>query len=1013
VRLLKACAEHPCSVLMVAAAFLLFGMVALGQIDIELLPALPLPVAHVITEYEDIPAPEVEELLTVCLENALSSVKGVKKISSISKRGISRISLFFDWSVDIELSAVEVREKIDSLYPLLPQGCAKPLVLTEDANEQPLMILAAFPAAADRPARQPGLLLQRELKSRLLQINGVADVRMVGVEEAEIMVEADAFKLYDSGLLVQNLADTLQCSVYDQPVGLVREGKLEVPLKISSGVQTLQDLAGIPLPGLGAGGGLTLGDVATVSRGVKDRTSFFHYNGREAVGIYLYKTGSLGSLNAAAGIRKELLPLRELFAGEIRLELIEDRSVRIRQSIRSLLLAILLGTAAAAGVLLLVARTPLPALLTISSIPVSLSAAFLGMWAGRISLNIISLSGMAMGIGLIVDNAIVVLEYLCRRRPRSPAEIARCALAMSAPAFGSTATTLLVFLPLVFIPGMIGPLFKDLALTISFLLAASYLAALTLMPALYSLAKNRLRAISFRTAALEGPYRRTLCRLFRKPAAAAFAFLLMLAAGFLCLRLLPKEPLPAAAPGVLRLDIRTREGLRLEDTAAWSSEIESSLLALPEVEAVCAAAGFDKSSLKDRSAKQTGTNRLWMRIYLSREGIEASEQVTQTISGRLPRRGGLTYRLFRPAEQVEALLGFSDSLTLLLTGPVREELLARAGQISALCSERGLASSVELDTRPDTPEARLILNREAMAFNNLEVQVVQKTLNAAVRGVVPARLHSDDEDTDIRVRLKQEYTDSADKLRRLRIPSPAGALELSLLADLRQTLVCGELYRLNRKPAVEISFLPAPSKRRELKTFLKEFQTADIILTSLSELASSRRQMINLLLLALALMYLIVGAQFESLTVGLLVLLSLPLSMSGSLALLYVTGKSVNLNSFLGLLILLGISLNTTILLAASYNGREARLADVIRGSVSRLTPILATSLTTVCALLPLLFFGELQSHMAAAVIGGLLSGTLASLLFFPLAYFRVQGPLRRRRAGRENGGCRGGKNAG
>lgn len=983
-RFIRACARHPFSVLMAACAVLLFGLVSLGQIDVELLPVLPLPVAHVISEYEDIPAPEVEEMLTVYLENALSSVKGVRKISSISKRGISRVTLFFDWSADIEISAVEVREKIDSIFPLLPEGCTKPLVLTEDAGEQPLLVLAAFAVDPERPDRQLEPLVLRELRTRLLQLEGVADVRLAGTEQAEILVEADAYKLYSSGLLLQNLVDTLKSSVYDLPAGQVQEGPREVPLKISSGVETLQDLAEVPLPGAGAG--LRVGDVAAVFRGAKERTSFFHYNGQEAVGIFLYKKSGLGSLNAANLIRKGLGPLGELYAGELRLELIEDRSTRIRRSVRSLVLAILLGVGAAAGVLLLLSSRALPALMTIASIPVSVSAAFLGMWASGITLNIISLSGMAMGIGLIVDNAIVVLEYLCRQKPGTPAAIARCAWRMSAPAFTSTATTLLVFLPLLFIPGMIGALFKDLALTLSFLLAASYLAALTLMPAFYAMAAGRLEGIVFRSAALERPYRKTLVRILRRPSIAVFACLLTLGCGVVCLRLLVKEALPASDSGQLSLEIRLPGGLRLRDSADFSRGFEDFLVSLQEVKAVYAEAGFDGSSLKDRSEKDRGTNRLRLRIFLAEQG-------KQTLEAQLRLPDGLSYRLFRPREQVETLLGFSDSLTLVLTGPVRDQLLARAEKIMATCIARGLASGAELDTRRDTAEARLILDRQALAFNNVEVEVIRKTLSTAIQGVVPARLQGDDADTDIRVRLKREYTGSAQKLGRLRIPSPDGAVELSLLADLRRTLVCGELFRLDRKPALEISFLPAAGKNRELKAFLETLQAPDTLLTSTSALAASRRQMISILLLAIALMYLLVGAQFESLTVGVAVLVSLPLSMSGSLALLYLTGKSVNLNSFLGLLILLGVSLNTNILLAASYQGGRARPGAVIDGSAGRLNPIVATTLTTVVALLPLLFFGELQSHMAAAVIGGLLSGTAASLLIFPLAYAWLDRP--------------------
>ncbi|MBN1836700.1 MAG: efflux RND transporter permease subunit, partial [Spirochaetales bacterium] len=323
--LVRKAAEHPVSVLMVYASLCTLGVISFLRLDWELLPTLSTPVARVITEYPGIPAPEVEELITIPLENALASVRGVREISSVSKDELSAVSLRFDWGVDPGRAADQAREAVDSVYPYLPFGARKPLVFTEDSQDPPVLAVAVVPVQGRR-LEEISRAVRGELATLLRQAPGVASVRLVGLSEPELQVEVDAGRLEAASLSLEAVAAAVATSVYELPLGTVVENGLEYLVKASTGVRTPESLRGIPLAvatagnpggvpgrysglaaarGEGRGGSsavsafVTLGEVAAVRMGVKERTSFFHWNGREAIGIFFYKSGGTGSLNAA------------------------------------------------------------------------------------------------------------------------------------------------------------------------------------------------------------------------------------------------------------------------------------------------------------------------------------------------------------------------------------------------------------------------------------------------------------------------------------------------------------------------------------------------------------------------------------------------------------------------------------------------------------------------------------------------------------------------------------------
>ena len=993
-------AKHPVSVLMVYAGIVLFGITSLFKLDIELLPTINIPVANVITEYSSIPASEIEELVTIPLENALSSVKGVKNIYSVSKEGISSISLRFDWGTDIEIAAVEIREKIDSAYPYLPHGIKKPVVFTEDISDVPVITLAVFPS--DNSNNLSGLsnlsdiseLVITDLKTRLLQIDGVSNIRITGSDEKEIKVDVDAHKLYASNLTMQAVTQTIQSSIYEYPTGTLQDRDLEYLIKTTTGVDNINEIREIPILSENKSSGLQIEDIADIYMGIKERTSFFHLNGKEAIGILIYKTGDTGTLNAANNILEKLDEIKDIFNSDLSIYTIEDTSLEIKASIINLIISISLGVLAAFIILLMFFKKAFISFITIISIPVSISTVFLFMFATDISINIISLSGIAIGIGMIVDNSIVVLENLVKHNAVTPEEISHRTIEMGSGTSGSTITTLLVFLPILFIPGITGALFGQLALTISFLLAASFVISMTLTPALYKLLgekkliiNNGLTKKTRFMPALEKSYKRYLFFALKGLVITVLLLIVIIYSGIQMFYFLPKEIMPEIDSGKLEIEIFYSKGNTINSTSPLTAKIENSLLNLPGIIEVYSEAGYDRNSLKDKSEKNRAVNITRLTVL-----IDNSMDINIIKSGiinELSSSYDFTYNINVPENIVNKLLGFKETVSLIITGADRENILNKSDAVTEQLLSLNYITDADIDTKEDTPGLRLELKRDAIAYSNISISVILETIQSACRGVVAANLKTNEDEIDIRVIYNDKYINSIESLTQIKIPGSQGYIELGTFSFIESEYTFGELYRQDRKSSVETTFISNQDKENEIIDYLSNIDDKDISIASLSAIQNNLKEIGLVFILAIVLMYLILGAQFESFSTPLLLLISLPLSAAGSFIILFLTDKSLNINSFFGILILFGTTINTSIILCTGY--KNGNLLTIIRASIRRLKPILATVLTTVLALVPIAFNpfkeGAIQTHMAMAVIGGLITGTAATLLIFPVVY--------------------------
>ncbi|MFQ3621391.1 MAG: efflux RND transporter permease subunit [Spirochaetales bacterium] len=979
-QLITTIVQRPFTVITTCVGICLFGLLSLFHLRIEYMPTLYLPHVQVITEYLGMSATEVENLITLPLENGLSTVKGLRKMEAITKEGVSTLSLHFDWKVDLRRVLVEVREKIDSTYPYLPYGIQKPRVFTEDLNAEPILVLAVLPKA-DRSLLDIIPLIRKELCSRLLQIEGVATLRIVGTREKEIWVEADRAQLVSRHIPLERIAKALEDYVFQTAMGTVIEDGREYLVKAEGGIHTLEDLNHVPMDS----SKVLLQDVAQVSLREKEATSFFHLNGKGAVGIYLYRMPHTGSLNTAQKVLAQLPLLNQTFHQEFSLSLIQDTTEEIRASLESLLVSLGLGIFSICLVLFATYRAMVPALIIALGLPLCTFVTFLFMFFAHLSINTVSLGGIALGMGMVVDNSIVVLDYLLRNNCKTAKEIGKSVGKVLPSLTASTLTTLGVFLPVLFIPGLTGALFTELSLTISMLLLASFGVAIFVTPTLYACSKENLSKKDS-LQKLETLYGSYLNLAFRNLAFPGSICVTLLVLGSVAFCFLPKQIFPYPRSRFWEIVVQLPAGTSLQETERVSQELEKRLKPLSRM--VVARGGYDTNSLTEKGARNHNSWTVFFTLLL----VTSSENPVE-IERVLEGTTSISYHIQPPSSGLVKLLGGGSSLQVQLQGLDREKLGSYRDTLIQEHLHKYLLS-YSSDTEATLPLKTFILDEPSALFHQLSPRYIREQLELALRGRVVTTMTQKGEEVGIRLKLKKEVESLETFLMSVPISRGDATLPAGMVGEVKEVRTYPELYRTQRKPSLTCTLHPLPHAKDTVERLLishpfPPFLTATLIHRSpLEENALSILQVFGA---SLVLMYLLLGAQFESFWLPLSILTAFPLSAAGSFLTLKLMGLSLNLYSFLGILVLLGTALNGTILFTLSYQKKD--MESIREASIQHARPLLTTVVTTLVALFPLLFSGKetLQTNTAAALTGGLSLGTLAILLLYPPFYKQYQ----------------------
>jgi HAE1 family hydrophobic/amphiphilic exporter-1 len=1002
------------TVVMVTLAITAFGLVGYQRLPLELFPNITYPSLTVQTEFPDTAPQEVENLVTRPVEEAVGVLRGLQAIHSVSRPGVSEVTLEFDWGSDMDVLSMEVREKLDRR--LLPEEAHEPVVLRFDPALDPIVRLALSGPGELTALRR---FAERELKQDLETVKGVAAAQVKGGLEAEVQVAVDQERLAALGIPIERIRTLLGVSNINQPGGALRGEESQYLIRTVNEFDTVDEIADLIVTQQ-AGASVHLRDVARVWMGSKEREEITRVNGRESVEIAIFKEGDANAVTVSRLLHERLESWqRKLPPGE-KLEVLFDQSEFIRQALREVRDSALMGGLLAIVVLFAFLRDVRSTFIIGISIPISIIATFVLMYRMGISLNVMSLGGLTLGVGMLVDNSIVVLESIFRRRKQGLG-LARAAVEganeVGAAVFASTLTTVAVFVPLVFVEGVAGQLFRDQALTVTISLLASLVVALTLAPMLASLGGKTVgvgldeNALGAGHRLTLGPLSRAYDRLvraaLRRPALpivlAAAAFVLSLGA----LRLVDTELIPQLTEGEFFLEASLPEGTALAATDRTVQALEAEAAANPNIARHYSTVGSRLVS-GGLSLNTKAENLAQLNVTMRERGDDTAEEAA--IAG-LRRRydtvPDLQVKLGRPSyftlkTPIEVAV-YGEDLEALRTYSV--EL---AGHLEGVPGLVDVRSSLEAGN----PELQIVFDRDRLASLGLDMGQMSETLRQRVQGVVPTRFREEDRQIDVRLRNEEDSRRSFDDVRNLVLPGPGGSpIRLLAVADVRLERGPAEIHRLQQQRAAVIT---ANVKDRGLGAAVRDVETmlarnpAPVgISTEIGgqnrEMQVSFRSLRFALLLAIFLVYLVMASTFESFLHPLIILLTIPLALVGVISGLLLTGISINVMVLIGVILLAGIVVNNAIVLVDCVNrlrrGGMPKVEAVVQAGHIRLRPILMTTLTTVLGLVPMaLAWGEgaeLRQPLAVTVLFGLSMATLLTLVVIPAVYVAVPSTVR------------------
>jgi HAE1 family hydrophobic/amphiphilic exporter-1 len=1047
-RLIEIATERRVTVVMLMVAVGLFGMVSLSRLNLNLLPDVSYPTITIRTELTGAAPVEVENLVTKPIEEAVGVIRNVRLVRSVSRSGQSDVTLEFLWGTDMDVAGVEVREKLDLLF--LPLEASRPLLLRFDPSSEPIIRLgllyedsANTTSSAEARLKSLRRLAEDRIKTDLEAEEGTAAVKVSGGLEDEIQIQVDQQKLSQLGIGIEQVAARIRAENVNLSGGRLEEGDQRFLVRTLNEFESVNEFSDAIVAYV-AGRPVYLRDIATVERGHKEREAITRVRGRESVELAIYKEGDANTVQVANRLGVRLDRIRESLPEDMELVKIYDQSRFISSAVNNVKNAAFVGGIFAIIVLYGFLRDSRSTTIVGIAIPISVIGTFLLMYTNDVSLNIMSLGGIALAVGMLVDNSIVVLENIVRKREQGEGilEAAKNGTSEVASAVvAATLTTIAVFFPMVFISGIAGQLFRDQALTVTFALLFSLVVALTVIPMLSSLGAGnryagedddespgritRLVAAIVRVfgvlfaatrwlfwallwlptqffqriyGAIAAVYPTLLRWSLDHRATVVVSAALIFAGSMALVPRLGTELIPQLSQGEFNVDLRLPPGATLAET---DRAIQAAQRATQGIDAVALDFSVAGSGNRlDANPVDAGDNTGTLSVALTAGAGRSDENATMdAMRAELSGIPGVQYEFSRPS-----LLSFSSPLQIEIAGYDLERLaLVSQAVVSQMANDDRFAD-VRTTVENGNPEIQIVFDQERAAKLGLAVRDIADRVVASVRGEVATRYTWRDRKIDVLVRSVDTRQSSIDEIRQL-IVNPESERPVTLEAVATVDIARGpaEIRRVAQERVAMITAnvaygdlgAAADAAGRIIDRVPMPSGITATVSGQSEEMQESFTSMRFALALAIFLVYLVMASQFESLIHPFVILFTIPLALVGAVLALFVTGTTINIVAFIGVIMLAGIVVNNAIVLVDLINQLRVTGKDrndaIMEAGVARLRPILMTSLTTALGLLPMAMgFGEgaeVRTPMAITVIGGLLVSTLLTLLVIPVVY--------------------------
>ncbi|MFS8501071.1 MAG: efflux RND transporter permease subunit [Caldicoprobacter sp.] len=997
--------RRPVTTVMVVLIVFILGFVSLSRLNVDLLPSINLPVMVVSVQYSGAGPEEVENIVTRNIESVLATVSNLESMRSISSEGSLLVILQFTQGTDMDVAALEVREKLDMIRGVLPDGVSDPIVLKLDPNMLPIMSFAV--SQEGKTDQELQVWVEDVLKPRIERIEGVASVSILGAKQTEVKVIVDPEKLMSYGLSMDLVVSALRAGNLNLPGGVVQDGQYDLLVRVSGQFTNLDELLNVPVMS-STGTTYLLRDLARVEKGVKDDRQYSRVNQHDSLSISIYKESTANTVRVAEKVNRELESIRKSYP-DISVMTIVDQSKFIKSSISAVTSNAYIGAVLAIAILLIFLKNITPTLIIAVSIPFSVISTFVLMYFSGITLNIISLGGLALGVGMMVDNSIVTLENIYRMReqglnPIDAAEKGTNEITMAIVA--STLTTVCVFLPIVFTQGMTAEIFRELSITVTFSLLASLGVALTFVPMLASKLVTR-QGFSKKNVTVERvteKYRRMLEWSLEHRKTIVLITAVVFGMSIVLLPLVGVEYFPTVDQGQIEIEVSLPKGSSFSETLEAVQKVEKIVSEIPEVEMVWASIGGQQlGMIMGGSARDQGSITAVLKPLGQRN--RTTQQVGEEIRQKVKEIAGCQI-------QVNASGGFAGlglgimgaSISISIKGQDLSVLKKIADDVVEIVSNVPGTREVRSSFEEGRPELRIVIDRQRASQYGLNVAMISSAVQSQLQGVVATRYKEEGTEIDVRVQLPDDGLFKAQHVENLMVTSPLG-VSVPLKSVARFEYAQGPV-RIERHDQSRVVTVSGSYEGRSFGDVMKDIQERldDYPLPEgyFIEYGGEQEQLLQafsdlrlVLVLGVVLVYMIMASQFESLIHPFTVMFTVPLAFTGGLMGLLIAGKPLSVPAFLGFIMLVGIVVNNGIVLVDYINRLRENSVNlkpaIVQAGVTRLRPVLMTSLTTILGLLPLALglgeSSELQVPLAVTVMSGLTFSTFLTLVVIPVIY--------------------------
>ncbi|WNC12320.1 efflux RND transporter permease subunit [Brevibacillus brevis] len=1001
--------KRPVTMIMLTVAMLIFGFVSLPRLAIDLMPDLNFPVAVVVTSVDGGSPSEVEKLVTKPIENALGTVSDLDSISSVSVEGASQVILMFNWGTDLDQATLDMREKVDQVRGALPDSAHAPRVLRIDPNSQPII---QFAVTGDQDVNQLKKMAEDLIQSRLERIDGVASASISGGQDRIIDVIVDPAKLSAYGLTLDQIQQALSSSNLSGSAGAVREGDGKLNIRVQGEYANVEQIALAPIS-LGNGSSLRLSDIAQVKDTTEEVTQLSYVNGKPSLGISITKGSGGNTIEVADEVKKEMEKIKKDLPANIQVTTTLDTSTYIKDSIYTTAEHALLGGLVGIVLLFFFLGSIQSMIIAIIVLPVSIVATFLLMYMTGQTINLISLSGLTLGLGSLIDFAVVMLENIFRQREQGKSMM-QAALdgskEVGTAVMASALAQICVFLPIALTEGIAAELFGPLALTVVFSHIAALVFSILLVPMLSSRILKKVpdhanrkdyRGINpviwFNIGfhKVEKAYQKLLGWALGHRKTVIISAIVMMVGSLALTPMIGAEFIPSMDQGQISVSIKMPNGTVLAETEKVAKQVEAIVNQVPEKDIVATSIGSNGSPLASTLSSNQATISLKLVDVTQRQ--RSSEDIVIDLTKKMKSIAG-------PEITVSAAEGMSTGSPIELTvrgddlDVLKDISSIIKGEVESIPGTNNVTTSLEESRQ----EFEVKVDAEKASLYGLTTGQILSAVRTSFQGQTVTKYRTGDDEIDIKLQLPENYQEDINYLNNLRISAPGGAqVALSSVASISKVDVPLTINRSNMTREVKIT---SDLAGRDLNSVTKDIQ-AKVDKLNLpdgyklefggqsEDMAESFGSLALAIVLSVVLLYMVMASQFESLYSPFIIMFSVPPTVTGVLLGLLVTGTPISVSVLIGYILLIGLVVNNAIVLIDYVNqlraqGWELRDAILHAGPI-RLRPILMTTLTTILAIGPLAFGGgsgtETQAPMAITVIFGLSFATLITLVLVPV----------------------------